>query len=153
MEGGTMLTRTDWKRWSHGLAVLALMIPLLWTVACSGENKDSQSKLDITGTYVDEFGTTQTITQSAWSDSFGDVFHILSYSNFQRYLIAQNDAANAFNPSLYSRFDWTMFSSDLYYCQSAFAAVDFDTALAASADPANPPVSGCGGFAWTNLTP
>ena len=146
------LCQTRCREWLSLRSVL-LMAAFLCISACAGDNTDSQSHLNIIGTYVDEFGTTQTITQTTWSDSFGDVFHILSYSNFQEYLIAQNDAANAFNPSLYSRFDWTRFNGDLYYCQSAFDAPDFNTALAASADPSNPSASGCGGFLWTNLTP
>lgn len=121
-----------------------------------GESGSVQGPLEINGTYTDEFGTDQTITSSAWSDSFANIFHILSYSNDSNYLIAKNDPANAFNPDLYSRFDWTRFNSDLYYCQTAFDAATAADAKAAQADPTDPTTGGCdvvGNFSWTNLTP
>ncbi len=108
--------------------------------------------LAIGGTYVDQFGTTQTLTSSTWSDGFGDVFHIAEFSNAAGSAIAQNDAANAFFPSLWSRFDWTTYQTHLYYCQTAYNATSQAAAEAtAPANATNPSVAGCGGFAWTAL--
>ena len=108
--------------------------------------------LAISGSYVDEFSTTQTITSSTWSDSFGDIFHIAEFSNASDYAIAQNDAANAFDASLWSRFDWTTYLGHLYYCQTAFSAASQAAAEAtAPADSTNPAAGGCGGFSWKRL--
>jgi hypothetical protein len=92
------------------------------------------------------------IAATTWNDGFG-LFHIAAYSNPFEYVIAQNDAANTFNPSLWSRFDWVTFSSHLYYCQTAYAALTEADAMATPrADASNPAVTGCGGaFAWTAL--
>jgi len=108
--------------------------------------------LAISGTYVDQFSTTQTVTSSTWSDSFADVFHIAEFSNASDYAIAQNDAANAFNANLWSRFDWTMYAGRLYYCQTAYNAASQAAAEAtAPANATNPTTGGCGGFSWTRL--
>ena len=98
------------------------------------------------------------ITDSTWTLGFEgstpSVFHISIVSNPDQYLIAQNDAANQFSPSLWSRFDWTQYQGGLYYCQTAYNAATEQAALdAPAADASNPPASGCGGFAWSKLTP
>jgi hypothetical protein len=101
--------------------------------------------------YVDQWSTLQLITDTVWSDSWGDVFHILQVDNASAFLVAQNDALNAYNPSLYSRFDWTWNSDALYYCQSIYSAATQSAAAAGpGGDPANL-AAGCGGFSWTRL--
>jgi hypothetical protein len=68
--------------------------------------------------------------------------------------VARNDATNAFNPGLFSRFEWVMAGTDLYYCQAVFDAADEAAALsAARPDRATPAASGCGGFPWSLLVP
>jgi hypothetical protein len=132
---------------------VALLLAAVFASCAPDPHNEKSAPLEIIGTYIDEYSTTQIVTATEWSDSYGDVFHIRSYSNEQDFLLAQNDPANPYNGGLYSRFDWTTFNSDLYYCQSVYDAPDIATAEAGSADRTNPPASGCGGFNWTNLTP
>lgn len=106
---------------------------------------------DIVGTYTDEYGDTHVIDAMTWTNAAG-VFHIDQWDDDAYWLVAQNDEANMYSPGLWSRFDWAMSGDDLYYCQSVFDGATVEAALAGSAN-GDDLVMGCGGFAWTNLTP
>jgi hypothetical protein len=112
--------------------------------------------LSIAGTYLDEYGTTHTIDEAAWTTQYAgypaSVFHVSQFDDDGQWLVAQNDPANGYNPDLWSRFDWlTGADGHLYYCQSAFAA---PTEQAAVDTPRDEDLDvGCGGFPWTDLTP
>jgi hypothetical protein len=115
------------------------------------------SGLAIVGSYVDDYQSTHVITDTTWTLGFEgatpSVFHITMVSNPNQYLIAQNDAANQFSPSLWSRFDWTQSQGSLYYCQTTYDAATEEAALAtprANVDDLN---KGCASFAWSKLTP
>ena len=112
----------------------------------------------IAGVYADPYGTTVTITDTAWTLSFGaygdSVHHITQFDNTQQFAVASNDAANSYFPGDWSRFDWAEYKGELYFCQSAYNAPDEATALATPrADDRDPTRNGCGSFAWTLLTP
>ena len=115
-------------------------------------------ELAIAGTYTDEWGVDHTIDASSWVQvsTYGTlVFAVLSFDNAAESLVAQNGSSNAFNPDLYSRFDWVDGADgDLFYCQTAFDAATEEAAEATPrADDSDPANAGCGGFAWTNLVP
>lgn len=107
-------------------------------------------KLPIGGTWDDGYFQ-HTIDEAAWTMGDG-VFHVAETSVDARFLIAQNDAGNEFFPGLWSRFDWHFDDTDLYYCQSAYDAADQAAAAESESDPSQLD-SGCGGFAWSSLTP
>jgi hypothetical protein len=106
----------------------------------------------IKGTYIDNFGGVQSISESYWTSS-SLVFEICSVDNARKRIIAQNDSRNQFNPGKFSRFEWTNFGNRLWYCQSVYDAPTATAAdAAAPADPSNPVDGGCGGqFAWSTL--
>ncbi len=86
-------------------------------------------------------------------------FHVCSIDNAKKFLIAQNNPANNFNPSKYSRFEWFSKNSQLYFCQQVFdASTAADAANLAKyplADPSDANDSGCGKsgqFAWSQLS-
>lgn len=140
------------------LLLVALGAALL--AACGDDESTAvptQGPLEIAGTYTDDFGTTHVITQDTWAQTatgFAATFHINEYSNAADDLLAQNDAANGFNPSLYSRFTWSTAAGSLYYCQDPFDAPTLADARAAPApDATDPATGGCGGFAWSRLNP
>lgn len=152
---------TLWTCTSMDTATLALAMALpapsranVMAGGCSGMAWVPAQRVDptIAGTFVDEWGTTHTIDATTWDQGWG-LWHVSRYSNLSNYLIAQNDAANAFSPSLWSRFDWTEQAGDTWYCQTAY---DAPTEWAARSTPpadAGDLLGGCSGFAWTLLTP
>ncbi len=110
--------------------------------------------LEIAGSYTDGWGTAHEITSQTWTMAGMGVFHVAGYDNDGNWLVAQNDAANAYSPGLWSRMDWSETQGKLYFCQTAYAAASRQEAEdTPAADATDPTASGCGGFAWTELTP
>jgi hypothetical protein len=111
--------------------------------------------VDLTGSHIDDYGMSHEIDSSLWSDSGGYDFEVYMYSNTYEYLIAQNSASNASNAGLWSRFNWTVDAvGDTYYCQGAYDSATPARALIDGlfSDPTDL-AAGCGGFAWSNLSP
>jgi hypothetical protein len=137
--------------------MLVLATTLTLASGCPSDSGDDEADEgadeapDIVGEYTDEFGDTHTIDATSWTNSAG-VFHIEQWDDEAMWLVAENDEANTYSPGLWSRFDWAWSGDVLYYCQSVFDGATVDAALAGSAN-ADDLTMGCGGFAWTNLTP
>ena len=112
-----------------------------------------RSTLPVNGTWSDDYGGSHAIDAFVWS-SWGDMFLIAEAHESEGWVVAQNAASNSYNPSLWSRFDWTLDDTGaLYYCQSAYDAATQADAAASEPDASDPATSGCGGFSWTALTP
>lgn len=116
--------------------------------------------LEIAGEWFEEFapgdGITHVIDETTWQQlaRFGDaLFHVDSYDDEARWVVAQADAANEFFPELYSRFDWTWDGEDLYYCTAVYDAATPADALAGPASDPDDLAMGCGGFPWSPLQP
>ncbi|HOU53129.1 MAG TPA: LIC_13355 family lipoprotein [Myxococcota bacterium] len=115
---------------------------------------DDRERLEIAGTWQDPWGGTHRISESRWEMVGMGSFEVLEFHNDGRWIVAQNDPANQWNPGLFSRFDWTFLDQNLWYCQTAFAAASREEAAATpAADSTDPATGGCGGFPWTLLTP
>jgi hypothetical protein len=119
-----------------------------WTSMASG--------VSIAGRFTDSFGTAHWISTGRWIQGEGaeaSIFWVQSYDEAEQVIIAQNDANNAFSPSLFSRFDFVWHEDALFFCQSSFDAQSAEAALAvARGDDADPTVGGCGGtFPWSGL--
>ncbi len=126
------------------------------TGVCIGTDAGvSGDSIEIAGTWMDEFATTITIANDAWtsSSSFGtSVYHLTEVDNTGDFAIAQNDCANDFGAGLWSRFDWTYVGGDLYFCQTAFdAASAMEARQTARADASDPATGGCSTFPWSLL--
>ena len=77
-------------------------------------------RLAIRGDYGDSWGGEHTITQTSWV-SGGASYTISQFDNEAQFIIAQNGDDNAYNPGLWSRFDWAS-RRKFWYCQTAYAA-------------------------------
>ena len=146
----------EMKKSFRALALmLAMGFALLMQVGCAAE--DEPAKLSIIGSYSDNFGGSQDITAETWTMAYEgsdpSVFNILSFDNKTQVVIAQNGATNAYNPDLFSRFDWTISESVLYYCQTAYDAASEQAAVDTKAADAANLETGCGGFFWSFLLP
>lgn len=128
----------------------------------AGEGSGSSDAVDetriaIVGDYDTNFGGFARITETEIdNDWYAPASHaVVSWSNAEQWIIAQNDASDAFNPGLFSRFDYLVDGERVWWCQTVFDAVDAATAAAVDrADASDPATGGCGGaFPWTELTP
>jgi hypothetical protein len=126
-----------------------------------GTSTTGGDALEIVGEWLEVFPggggmQTHTITEESWAiaSEFGDsLHHIESWDSRARLLVAQSDAANAFNPELWGKFEWVFVDDALYYCQSVYDAETPEDAWAApGADPGDLE-AGCGGFPWSPLEP
>ncbi len=113
--------------------------------------------LALVGEYIDNWDTRNTVEYNAWTMGEGDgasLFHISQYDNDAMWLVAQNDSNNAWSADLWSRFDWTWYEGELWYCQTAYgAATETDAVATAAADATDPATTGCGNYPWTKLMP
>lgn len=124
----------------------------------TGVDPHPDADIPILGTWTDEFGTTHEIDESRWTQAYLGydplVFELTTWEPAERWVVGRNGEDNAFDPGLWSRFDWLDAAGvGLYYCQVAFAAETEDDAAAAPAADADDVDGGCGGFPWTALTP
>lgn len=108
--------------------------------------------LEIVGEWADEFGGEHVVTQDQWATTYAPdtfTYTITEYDNAERWIIAQDDGDET-----WSKYEWTYTEDDLWYCQTAFGEESPEDAMATpDADPADPAVAGCGGFAWSRLVP
>ena len=106
---------------------------------------------------MDAWGVAHEIDDTTWTQAYpgypADIYHLTQYSNAERWAVAENDAGNAFNAGLYSRFDWAEDGGEIYYCQTVYDASTETDALAATPADSADLAAGCGGFSWTHLTP
>ena len=106
---------------------------------------------------MDNFGGAHWISTGRWIQGEGaeaSVFWVESFDEADQVVIARNDDANAYNPSLFSRFDFVRLGDDLYFCQTSFDSVSAEAAQAVPrADDSDPASGGCGGaFPWSQLS-
>lgn len=136
---------------------LLYVVPILFALVASANAQGSgcaekpAAPPDISGNYVDDYGGLQAISSNFWY-SGGLVFETCSVDNAGQKLIAYNNPRDAYNPSKFSRFEWTKNSNKLWYCQVVFDAATEQAAQSApAADPSHPATGGCGNFAWSEL--
>ncbi len=134
---------------------LALGATLL-VLACSSSEKQpavtQNEPPSVVGTYRDEYDQLHTITATTWTIDTS-VFHITQVDNPHSFLIARNDIANLYNPSAWSRFDWTYDDEDdLWFCQTAYNAESEQAAQQTAAADAGNLAAGCNGFPWSKLS-
>jgi len=116
--------------------------------ACESPALDSE--ISVVGVYEDDFGSSHSVSDDAWVS--GDSrFEVVDFSDPGRFIIAENDDDNEYNPGLFSRFEWTYDGDDLFYCQSVYDAESEAEARSAERADADDLSSGCGGFAWSQL--
>lgn len=128
---------------------------------CGGFSWSRLTGIEIVGTYDDNYGGQHEISVALWQAA-DDNFHLLAFSNEDNWAVYQNDCGNAYNPGLYSRFEWTLgelgaagaagAASTLHYCQIGFDAESERAATDLSPADAEDLARGCNGFGWSELT-
>ena len=117
---------------------------------------DTDLDIEIAGSWLDGYGSDHIVSNTEWSSyGGGSVVHLSQYDNDANFAVGQNDAANEYNPSLFSRYDWFEDTTgQLWYCTTAYdAATEEDAANTAAPSTADPATTGCGSFPWSTLDP
>jgi hypothetical protein len=106
--------------------------------------------IEVAGTWATNFGIDETISDTEWGTA-----SVISFDNDRNYAVTQQPADDMFNPSRFSKIEWTEPSEGRFW----YCIVDFGLASAAeaeatekSADASDPENGGCGGFSWTRLS-
>jgi hypothetical protein len=106
----------------------------------------------IVGVYTDGFFEHRITADTWYMDT--SIFHITIVNNSDNFLIALADSTNLYSPSLWNRFDWNIDGSKvLRICETTYNAATEQQALDTPAADAQDFAKGCGGFAWSVLTP
>ena len=118
---------------------------------------DNRPLHHLEGNWSDEWGSHHHIDPRIWEDSSGAAYHITlaSHTPGEGWMVARNDARNAWNPLLWSRFDWVTDPATgvTYYCQAGFSSTTEEVALGIDLADASDLAAGCAGFPWTALEP
>ncbi|HAN30728.1 MAG TPA: hypothetical protein DCQ06_03955 [Myxococcales bacterium] len=118
---------------------------------CGGFGWTGLSTIETEGTWKTNFGGVEIINRQAWSKSW-----LRGFVNKDRVAFTQNPEDAEYAPGRFNRLQWTANSAGKwYYCTTDF---DLESLQAAkdstkTADDSDPAKSGCGGFAWTEMTP
>lgn len=121
---------------------------------CSGfswTKLTSTAPIAIAGKYNDNFGDKPVISSRWW-----DATWMQKFDNDKRYAIVQSPADDPYTPSKFSKNVWTApVAGTFYFCTVDYGldTADLAEATTKTADDSAPDTAGCGGFAWTKLTP
>ena len=165
--------------WNWGIALLALCVVAAGPMGCessgdgdgdgtagageesgetgleSGDESGDPEALEIVGDWTSQFSS-ESITEDLW-DQGGFVTTIASYDNAENWAVTQNADDAEFSPSAYNKTIWTEPTEDGFaYCTVAFGIATQEEAEAAATDAADASDlegEGCGGFAWSILSP
>ena len=120
----------------------------------------TRAELSIVGSWQDPFGTSITISTAAYVSIYQggapSVVKITHYDNAQAFLVGHNSGAGSYYPGKWSRLDWLYDSAGaLHLCTSHYTAEN--ETMAMQPNPSNNhslyASTGCGGFAFSALTP
>lgn len=136
---------------------MLLIMLLVFITGCdneTSEKNDNDTELvhELIGRYSDSFGGPHIISNTVW-DQGGMMgrFNIEFFDSENDVIIAQNDKNNEFSAEKWSRFDYLIDSSKIYFCQIVYDLDTMQEAIDASAADKNDTAAGCNGFGWTEL--
>ena len=104
----------------------------------------------IFGTWASSFGGYSEISSTAWDGAL-----VIKWDQTARWAITQNASNDPFNPAAFNKIVWTTPKDGTFYaCTIEYGQVTAQLAqdTTHTADDSHPDKSGCGGFAWTQLT-
>jgi hypothetical protein len=125
------------------------------TVAKTSHQTLTQIPSSLLGNFIDDYGSSYTITDKLWMHGKKAKYHLLQYNKKENYFIAKNDTANPSDAGLYTRIDIMYFKNmePWYwgYCLTAYKAATIEEAInTAAADRVNPR-KGCNGYPFSRM--
>ena len=108
--------------------------------------------IEVVGTWDDNYGGQTIITLTEWGTQ-----KIHDYGITENWAVTQNPSDAEYGPNTFNLVVWTELDADQSWwtCTVAYGLETFDEAFAAedTSDASDPANGGCGGFAWTQMTP
>jgi len=108
--------------------------------------------IEVAGQWADNYGGEATISAMGWAAA-----RIHKYDNDANWAVTQTPADDEYNPSKFNYVVWTEPAEDgsWWTCTVAFGIETLEeaTAVENTSDASDPGMSGCGDFAWTQMTP
>ena len=142
--------------WSRSAATTCALV-LAALCACAGMRAQHAEPVPafLLGEFTDDYGSRYTIDAESWVHHPDTRYHIREWHVGERFLIAQNDSANASDPGLWTRIDWLRLGNttayEWAYCYAAWRAGSPDEAVAAPATLRDTPRTGCNGFPFSRM--
>ncbi len=118
----------------------------------------SEASLEIKGSWKSNYDALETIDETTWSSTTSGVtstYTIVKFDNENNMAITQNAADATYDPGKFNKIVWTDLADDsFYYCMVDYSKESAEEAEASTttADSNDPATTGCGGFAWTQLS-
>ena len=136
------------------LIYLTMLLSFSLVTSCdsdddNGDNSDLIS--EISGTWTSNYDEVYIFTDETIESPYSTYTIVAVGDN---YVICQNDADDAYNPNLYSKFVFTNITADTFnYCQSFYDA-ESQLEIESTEEPSDSSdlENGCGGFSWSNMT-
>lgn len=109
----------------------------------------------LTGTFVDDYGVTYTISPTVWQQHPDNKYRVVAWHPEAGYLVAQNDEQNVSDAGLWTRIDWIPLEGmppyTWAYCLSAYNAPTRDAAAQTQLANKDTPRTGCNGFPFSRM--
>jgi hypothetical protein len=105
---------------------------------------------EIIGTWDNNFGGTEVITETAWNSSA-----VVGSDDAKNVVYTQFPDDDAFSPNKFAKTVYTEPKDDsFYFCMLVYSADTLEAAIADTsvADASDPDNSGCGSFSWSKAT-
>ena len=140
---------------SWSLMVFALLLVALPVSAQTPPPARGNAQTMLLGKFTDDYGSTHIVSDTLWSHGSQLHYRIVKWNEEGQYLIAQNDAANPSDGTLWTRIDWMplpeMAPYEWGFCLSAYKAATAAEAEATLVANRATPRTGCNGFPFTRM--
>lgn len=136
------------------LLYLAMFLTVSLVTSCESDDDNGNENAliaQISGTWTSNFDEVYTFSEETIESEYS-TYTVVAIGD--DYVICQNDADDAYNPSLYSKFVFTNISDGNFnYCQSFFSA-ESQEEIENAEEPSDSSdlEMGCGGFSWSYMT-
>jgi hypothetical protein len=135
--------------------VLACAASACATVRLGPPVATSLPPAELLGEFEDDYESSFRITATEWMQVPSSRLHIVRWVPTERYLVAQNDAANRDSPGLWTRIDWVELDGMPPYkwgfCLSAYKAATRREAEETRIARRETPKTGCNGFPFSRM--
>jgi hypothetical protein len=111
----------------------------------------------VLGAFVDDYGNRFLITASEWTQLPHGRFHVREWHPADRFLVAENDSANAADGGRWTRIDWMPLEGmepwTWAFCLSSFDAPSAAAARSVTIARRDTPRTGCNGYPFSRMRP